>query len=296
MERGTETPYPLFDAHMHFSQAYLEAGLASFETYGIGGGINLWGGAFLHGHGFSCDFREFLEIRRRRGLERFAAFYWPPWSEFGWRPEAFVRRLCDDMRRYAALGATGLKVWKDLGMFILHADGTPATMDETALECVWATAAELGWTIAVHQADPSRAFARPTRAGLSREELFERRNRVLSAHPEIRFILCHNGNDVESVAGWAALLEAQPHCLADMNRDPCRHDTVEDVRDFLERYADRILWGTDLGMPQDRPGDDAWCMEHIFNPWRSRLASWGLSDEALHKITWGNGERYFLPG
>ena len=289
----TDVPDGWFDAHMHFSQAYLGQAIESFKAYGLSGGINLWGGSLMGGYTFPYDFGEFLQLRRERKMERFAAFYWPMWAEFGWRPEAFVKRLCEDMRRYNQLGATGLKVWKDLGMFILHEDFSPATMDDPRLEPVWDAAAELGWTVALHQADPSRNFTRPTHAGLSREEIFQRRDRVLAAHSDVRFILCHNGNDVESVAGWAKLLDEFPNCLSDMNRDPCIHDSLDDVRAFLEQYADRVLWSTDTTMPPDRPGDDPWCVEHIFGPWRERIAGWGLSDETVRKITRENGERCF---
>ena len=288
--------FPIFDAHAHFSQAYLDQLLASYEQCGVAGGINLWWPDY-HGAGDGdSHFADFLATLGRRGLSRFVPFYWPNWRAFGWQPERFVEILCADMRRYAAMGCAGLKVWKDLGMFIVHPDGTPATMDDERLEPVWSAAAELGWTVAVHQADPSPNWAAKTRTGLLREEVFRRRDRVLAAHADLRFILCHNANDIESVQAWADLLERMPNCLADLSRDPLRHDTLADVRAFLEAHADRILLGTDLLMPDDRPPDHEWNLENIYAPWRRRLLSFGLRDEVLHKITWGNGERLFLTG
>ena len=292
----TDETFPLFDAHMHFSHAYLDHVLASYELYGVAGGINLWLPGFHGSSDFASPFEEFLSALTERGVRQFVSFYWPNWKAFGWQGEAFVEETCRAMRRYAGLGCRGLKVWKDLGMFIFHADGKPATMDDPALEPIWRTAGELDWTISIHQADPSPSFPKLARTGLSREDIYRRRDRVLAAHPEIRFILCHNANDIESVAKWAALLDRFPHCLADMGRDPERYDDRAAVREFLEAYADRIMLGCDLTMPDGRPPDDPWTLEHVYRPWRRRLLGFGLSDDALGKIAWGNGHRLFLSG
>ena len=287
--------FPIFDAHQHYSQAYFDQILDSFTECGVKGGINLWGNYAP----FGLDYRDYegmLKAVADRNLDTFVQFYWPNWKAFGWEPERFVKCLCRDMRRFAPMGCRGLKVWKDVGMFIIHPDGIPARMDDPRLDAVWETAGELGWTISVHQADPARAWTKPhfVRTGLSREQLFERRNRVLAKYPGIRFILCHNGNDAENVRAWGALMDDFPNCVSDMNRDPLEHDTLSDTQAFLEKYADRVLFGTDLGMPDDRPPDRKWNMEELFLPWRRRLIAYGLTDDTLRKLTWENGERLFL--
>ena len=289
--------FPIFDGHIHFSQAYLDQVLESWALYGVTGGIDLWFNSGSWYGDYGLDFAEMLTMLKERKATRFVQFYWPNWREFGWRPRQCVVRLCADMRRYDALGARGLKVWKDLGMSIIHPDGKPATMDEPALEPVWKTAAELHWTIAIHQADPTPktgSFEARTRTGFSREELFERRDRVIAAHPEIRFILCHNCNDIESVARWAEVFERFPNCMSDVGRDPLAYDKLADVQAFFEKYAERILMGSDMGMPDHRPPDDPWTLENIYRPWRQRIRSWNLSPRAFELITTGNGEREFL--
>ena len=80
-----------------------------------------------------------------------------------------------------------------------------------------------------------------------------------------------------------------------MDRDPLAYsDSPEAVREFLETNSDRIVFGVDLSMPEERPPDDAWTLDNLYLPWRRRLVSFALSDEAFHRITWANGERYFL--
>ena len=282
--------FPLFDAHLHFSQAYLDQGLASLSQCGIRGGINL-GGIHLGYATHSLDFAELLHLLRVRTNGRMVSFYWPDWTHFGWDPDRFVTTLCRDMERYAALGCRGLKVWKDLGMMIIHPDGTPARMDDPRLEPVWRTAAALHWTIAVHQADPAGSFERLCRTRLSREELWARRDRVISAHPELTFILCHSGNDVGNVAAWARLMERHPNTLGELNRDPLAADTPADTRAFLTRFRDRMLFGTDNMLPIERPPDHDWTEKNTYQPWRRILRELDLDEETFRKLTWENGMR-----
>lgn len=213
-------------------------------------------------------------------------FYWPNWCEFGWRPEAFVKRLVADMRRYARMGCRGLKVWKDLGMFIIHTDGRPATMDNKRLRPVWEMAGKLGWWISVHQGNPTAHWK--TRTGLSRDEIYDRRDRVIRAWPKIRFILCHNGNDIESVARFGDLLRRLPNAMSDIGRDFLQHDTLADTRAFIEEFSDRLMYGPDTMMPDNRPPDTKWDWEDGCLPWRRRIVSWGLSQRVsrVHVGKW----------
>ncbi|MEI7904185.1 MAG: amidohydrolase family protein [Candidatus Firestonebacteria bacterium] len=281
---------PLFDGHMHFSHAYFDQILASYDECGIMGGVNLW--ATAYNGGYHSDYIEFLkECKKRRLNKRFVQFCWPNWTEFGWQPQVFVKNTCKAMRRYAGLGVRGMKVWKDLGMYIQFEDGAPALIDDERLEPLWKTASELNWTISVHMADPSHNWV--CRTGLTREMIFERRDRVLAAHPKLPFILCHSGNYIESVRKFGALLDRFPNVKSDLS--PLEgNDNLKDIRAFLEKYADRLYLGTDLMMPEDRPPDRKWNIEEYMRPFRLRLSGYGLTKEAYDKITRKNGERDFL--
>ena len=274
--------FPLFDGHAHFSQAYLDQGLASYARCGVRGGI------VIHPYPH-LDFGEFLRELRRRQATNWLPCYWPAWPEYGWRPEAFVPKLVRDMRRFDRLGCRGLKVWKDLGMFIIHPNGKPATMDDARLRPVWETVEELGWWISVHQADPVACWK--TRTGLTRDEIFQRRDRVIRAHPDIRFILCHNGNDIEGVANFGALLDRFPNVMSDIGRDFLLRDTLADTQAFIEKHADSLLFGPDTCLPDSRPPDLKWDWEEFNLPWRRRIVSWGLSARAFRQFTWENGAR-----
>ena len=282
--------FPIFDAHTHFSQAYLDQSLACYARCGVDAGI------VIHSMDHALPFGEFLyELKQRHLLKRWIPCYWPNWSEYGWRPEIFVERLVRDLYAFAAEGCRGLKVWKDLGMFIVHPDGSPATMDDPRLRPIWDTVAQLGLWIWVHQADLSKQFSSQSRTGLSREALYERRNRVIEAYPHIPFVICHNGNDIENVAEFGKLLDRFPNVISDIGRDFLLHDSLADTQAFITRYADRLMLGVDNFMPENRPPDVPWTVNEFYLPWRKRLVSWGLDAETLHKLTWGTGARLFLP-
>ncbi len=296
MNEETLTPY--FDAHVHDSLAYLDQTLAAHKQFGITGSINLWastGG--LHGIGawdYRANYEEFLKEIHRRRLDNLVQFCWPVWSFFGWQGERFVGDLVRQMKRYDKLGCRGIKVWKDLGMGLFFEDGAPALMNDPRLEPVWKTAEDLGWTVAVHQADPSRGFQTLPRTGLTRDQLFAIRNEVIARHPDLRFILCHCGNDIESVSQWAVLMDRFPNILCDLSRDPLTTDPVAAVTPFLRKYADRLMLGTDVMSPAERPPDVAWCLSEWLPQMWQTVRSWQMDDVTFQKITHGTAERLFL--
>lgn len=287
--------FPLFDAHTHYSLAYLPQVLKFLDDQNFVGCANFWGGYAQMGILYT-HYEEFLLTMRELRRPSFVQVYWPDWTEIGWRGSKFVRNLVADMRRFHALGCRGLKVWKDMGMYILDENYAPVTMDDPRLEPVWETAAELNWAVPVHQADPPRAWEKPNhiRTGLSREEVFQRRDAVLARHPQVRWVLCHNCNDAGNVKAMAALLDRFPGVMTDINRPQEEVDSLADVRWFLETYSDRVMWSTDMMYVVDRPPDVPWITENVYAAWRKRLAGYGLSPEAFRKFTLDNARRVYL--
>jgi len=277
--------FPLFDGHTHFSHMFLDQVMESYRQCGVIGGINI--GGFHH-----LDYGQYLRAMNKAKLDNWTSFYWPSWRPLGYMGSRYVRKVVADMRRFAKLGCRGLKVWKDIGMHIFDANNKPVTMDDKRLEPIWQTAGELGWWISVHQSDPTRCW--PWRTGITREEIWQRRDTVIAAHPGIRFILCHNCNDIESVAKFGETLDRFPNVWSDIGRDFLLHDTLADTQAFLEKYADRLFFGPDQGMPDERPPDFKWNREEYNIPWRKLLVSYGMSDTAFRKFTFENGQKLFM--
>jgi len=81
----------------------------------------------------------------------------------------------------------------------------------------------------------------------SKSELLDQRNRVIGDHPGTTFILPHVANHPEDLQAVARLLDESPSVLIDIS---ARLDELGrqpySARDFLIRYQDRVMFGTDM--------------------------------------------------
>ena len=199
--------------------------------------------------------------------DRFATMAWMDWS--GAASDSFWPRLTDHFERMVDEGACGLKLWKDLGLSVRDSAGKLLHIDDERLVPLFEKAAEFDMPIMFHTADPDAFFqpidrfneryeelaAHPDWAFLDAEvpktELLAQRDRVFDRHPKTRFICAHVAESGEDLARVTRMLEAHPNVCVDMSarvaelgRQPYR------AREFFLRFADRILFGTDL-LPSD---------------------------------------------
>jgi len=97
-------------------------------------------------------------------------------------------------------------------------------------------------------------FPRP--AGAVVEELYAAFERRVARHPKTTFIGVHFGNDPEDPDHVAQMLDKYPNLYIDTAaRVPeiGRQDAAK-MRLFYEKYQDRILFGTDLGVAAEQDG------------------------------------------
>lgn len=208
---------------------------------------------------------EALEAIKRYAAipERFSTMGWMDWSGVE-RPD-FIQKSLDTFERLRDLGICGMKFWKDLGLSVRDASGEVLRIDDERLAPLFDKAAELGMPVMFHTADPD-AFFLPINAKneryeelaahpdwgfsgsrYSKDELIEQRNRVFARHPKTTFVAAHVGGRSENLARASEILDKHPNVSMDMSarvaelgRQPYT------ARAFFLRYADRILFGTDL--------------------------------------------------
>ena len=210
--------------------------------------------------------QEALDMLRRYRLAaagRFATIGWMDWR--GLHGDDFIPRTLATLERLAEHGAVGIKFWKDLGLWLRDTSGALLRIDDERLAPLFEKAGELGMPVMFHTADPD-AFFLPTDARNERYEelaahpewsaagaeypksdLLDQRDRVFARHPGTRFVAAHVGESAECLARAAATLDAYPNVwmdisarTAELGRQPYT------ARAFFLRYADRILFGTDL--------------------------------------------------
>lgn len=199
---------------------------------------------------------------------RFATMAWMDWS--GLEREDFVALSLDRLERMVEAGACGLKLWKDLGLTIRDGRGSLLRVDDERLAPIFEKAADLQVPVMFHTADPS-AFFRPIDAANERyeelaahpdwsfygahfgkHELLAQRDRVFARHPRAKFVCAHMAESPEDLVYVASLLDAHANVSVDISaRTPELGRQPFTARRFFVRYADRILFGTDL-LPDPR--------------------------------------------
>jgi predicted TIM-barrel fold metal-dependent hydrolase len=168
-----------------------------------------------------------------------------------------------------AAGAVGVKVWKNIGMELRDAAGAYIMIDDPRLDPVLDHIEKTGMTLAAHIGEPRNCWlpleemnnggdreyfeTHPQYHGLLHPEIpgywaqVNARDRMLERHPGLRVVGCHFGSTEFDVAEMARRLDRFPRLALDMSARVC-HLQVQDrdtVREFLVRYQDRILYGTD---------------------------------------------------
>lgn len=204
----------------------------------------------------------------REDARRFAAIGWMDWRGVE-RPD-FAQVTCERLERLVERGAQGIKFWKDLGLSVRGADGELLRIDDERLAPIFDKAAELGIPVMFHTADPDAFFlpidehneryeelaAHPDwgfyGSRYSKQELLDQRDRVIARHPRTTFVCAHVAECGENLGRATKLLETYPNVLVDISARASELGRQPySARRFFLRFADRILFGTDL-LPEEK--------------------------------------------
>ena len=239
--------------------------------------------------------------------------------------ESEVYRTLTDLK---AKGSPALKLWKNMTLMGKEHFGRNLPLNDEHYEPIWNYCGELGLPIIIHVADPP-CFFRPTepdnehyiclskhpewsffREGLfSFEEHMAMQEAVIAEHPQTTFIIAHVGSWAENLSQVSRWLEKYPNMYVDtaarldqLGRQPYS------AKAFLERWQDRILFGTDYEgwFPEDRAKGFYHTHfrffqtqdEYFDHPFPDFLGQWkiyglGLDDQVLKKLYRDNAIRIF---
>ena len=194
---------------------------------------------------------------------RFSTIAWMDWSDL--HTSDFYQRSVERLEQFTAAGGRGIKFWKDLGLTLRDQNGDLLRVDDERLAPIFDKAAEMKIPVMFHTADPDAFFcpidcfneryeelaAHPDwgfhGSHFSKTELLAQRDRVFSRHPRTTFVAAHMAERSENLAYVGRLLDDHPNVLVDMSARTAELGRQPyTTRDFFMRYADRILFGTDL--------------------------------------------------
>lgn len=186
----------------------------------------------------------------------------------GWQ-ERTLRKLEESF----ANGATGIKVWKNIGMVIKNKENDFIQINDPVFEPVFAYMVKRDLPVMGHIGEPRSCwlpieemvvnndknyFSRYPEYHMylhpenpSYEQLIEARDSVLIQHPSLTFVGAHMGSMEWSIDMIIEHLDRFPNFSVDLTDRICylQHQSIADwqkVHDFFVDYQDRIMYGTDI--------------------------------------------------
>ncbi|MFB3905434.1 MAG: amidohydrolase family protein [Acidobacteriota bacterium] len=340
-ESKVEKPrFPVIDIHTHLSWS------PGFSDPAAGGGkfsptaevkeilqvmdrrnlkilVNVTGGS-----GTCLD--QALDYFQKPHPDRFVVFTEPSWWNI--KQPNYPQWQADELARARQKGARGLKVLKTLGLYLREnvTEGDLVKVDDKRFDPMWEAAGANRMPVLIHVSDPEAFFLPIDRFNERYEELHahpdwsfygnfpsnreihEARNRVVERHSQTQFVLAHVG-DSENLGWVSEWLDKYPNLhvefgarIGELGRQP------RTARKFLEKYQDRILFGTDAvphgdEYPQQVYGDALYQIYYRFletedeyfdySPARVppqgrwRIYGLGLPDNILRKVYYDNAAR-----
>jgi predicted TIM-barrel fold metal-dependent hydrolase len=228
----------------------------------------------------------------------------------------YPQRAAAELERCYRKGAKGVGEVSDKGSGLTRGAMLPRDkrlhIDDARLDSFWQTCAKLKIPVNVHIADHPSAwkppdqhqerlppFQRYNQWGAdvpTHGELLARRDRLLTRHPETRYIFCHLSNAGHDLENLSKTMHHFPGMFIDISarayelgRQP------RTAAKFLNRYRDRILFGTDQSI--DKKMYEAWWRlfetEDEFMPGPNwwRLYGLALPDATLQALYQKNARR-----
>ena len=275
------------------------------------------------------------ETLQRRAPDRIhfaTTFSMAGWSEPGW-----ADRVDAALTAAVEQGAVAVKIWKNVGMVERDPRGALLAITDPVLDPVVKHIETLGIPLIAHQGEPRNCwlplaemttdndrsyFAEHPQYHMylhpeqpSYEALMSARDQFVGRHPDLSFVGAHLASLEWDVDRLATFLDEHPNAVVDMaaRMTQLQYQSVRDrarVRDFLIRYQDRVLYGTDLAIEaHTRPADvrreahGFWKSDWLYLATResqyvaairSRVRGLALPRSVIDKIYYRNARRVFI--
>jgi predicted TIM-barrel fold metal-dependent hydrolase len=312
----TKAKFPFIDVHNHqFNMPSMELGTLAKEMDKLNMAVMI----NLSGQSGNSIVRSVKNIKDNFP-KRFIVFANVDFNRVGepdWGEKA-ARQLEEDVRN----GASGLKIYKSLGMSSKDINGNRIAVDDPRLDPVWKKAGELKIPVLIHTADP-KPFWDPMNEKNERwlelatherrkrsdtdpapwQQLMDEQHRLFKKHPTTIFINAHFGWYPNDLGKLGELMDEIPNMyvefgavIAELGRQP------KTAKKFFEKYQDRILFGKDSWVPEEYATYFRVLeTEDEYFPYHKKYhAFWamygmGLPDAILKKVYYKNALR-IIPG
>ncbi|MBV9081980.1 MAG: amidohydrolase family protein [Acidobacteriaceae bacterium] len=211
----------------------------------------------------------------------------------------FATNAVRQLNRDFARGAVAVKIWKNVGMELKDQSGKFVMPDDFRLEPIYKDIAAHGKTLIAHLAEPDSCWQPPNKNSPDyryysqhpewymynqpdhprKATIIEARDHILEQNPELRVVGAHLGSLETNLDEIAQRLDRYSNFAVDTAARVIylAMQPREKARQFLIKYQDRILYGTDLSLSAGQNTQTA------INAWQRRYATdWAFfSSEAI---------------
>lgn len=306
--------YPVIDFHSHDypkSDADVDAWVKTMDEVGIAKTIIL---SYTTGKKFDSIYDKYARYKNR--FEIWCGFDYTGYDKPGWEKHAVA-----ELERCHKKGATGVGELGDKGLGEFYS--TPITgyglhIDDPRMKPLIQKCGELHMPISIHVAEDSWMYEAAdslndglmnaatwkvdmTKPGiLNHDQLVKTLENAVRENPNTTFIACHLANCCSNLSMLAAMFDKYPNLYAEM---AARYGEIAPIprfaKAFMEKYSDRLLYGTDMGTAKDMycvtfriletVDDHFYERDHFDYHWA--LYGLALSDTTLQKIYNGNSKK-----
>ena len=308
-----KSKYGIIDFHTHDytkTDADLDAWVRTMDSVGITKANIL---TYTTGAEFDS-----LAAKYRRYKDRFNV--WCGFDYTGFDKPGWTGRAVAELERCHRNGARGVGELGDKGLGEFYSKPVPSTMhiDDPRMQPLLKKCGELHMPVSVHVAEDAWMYlaADSTNDGLmnagtwkvdmskkgilDHDQLVKTLENAVKANPKTTFIACHLANCCSNLDQLARLFDLYPNLYADI---AARYGEISPIprytKAFMEKYADRLVYGTDMGTSMKMYRTTFRILEtadeHFYDrellDYHWPLYGLNLSAEALERIYHLNGEK-----
>jgi len=220
----------------------------------------------------------------------------------------FAGNAIAQIDRNMRAGASGIKIWKNIGMVIRDKDGKYVMVDDPVFDPVFKYLEENKIPVMGHLGEPRNCWlplkemtdsskSRYYRANPkyhmflhpeapSYEDQINARDNLLKKHPNLEFIGAHLASLEWNVDEIAKRMDQFPNLKIDMSARVAhlQYQSIanrERVRNFMIRYQDRIMYGTDITINPNE-SDPEGRTQTLLERWRSNWIY--MATDSIQKI------------
>jgi predicted TIM-barrel fold metal-dependent hydrolase len=198
---------------------------------------------------------------------------------YSFQRKGYSQDIVKELRQEFADGAIAVKIWKNIGMEIKTADGRYAMPDDPVFQPLYRVIAAENKTLVAHVAEPSSCWQPPNPDSPDydyykenpqwymylhpdhprKEVILAARDHLLAENPKLRVVGAHLGSMETDVDEIAKRFDRYPNFAVDTaaRMEYLMIQPREKVRNFLIKYQDRVVYGTDLEFLNDESTADA---------------------------------------